>query len=108
MSLGDWSIVCPGDWSIVSLGDWSIVSLVVWAIMTLGIEFHRKVEKWQWRNGMVLTSTKQNFLKNSADKIQVLSYLNVAVDHGRSIKEIVENLYDDHHDDKEIAELLLR
>ena len=49
----------------------------------------------------------ENFLKNSADKTQVLSYWNVAVDYGKSIEEIDESLHDDH-DDKQIAELLLR
>ena len=50
----------------------------------------------------------ENFLKNSADKTQVLRYWKVAVDQGTSIKEIVENLYDDDNEDKELAELLLR
>ena len=48
----------------------------------------------------------ETFLKNSADKTQVLSYSNAAVDHGKSIEENDENLNDDH-DDKQIAELLL-
>ena len=49
----------------------------------------------------------EKVLKNSADNIQVFSFWNSAVDHGNSIKEIDENLYDDHND-KQKAELLLR
>ena len=49
----------------------------------------------------------ENFLKNSADKAQTLSYWNAAVGHGKTVKEIDENLAC-KQDDKEIAELLLR
>ena len=50
---------------------------------------------------------KENFLKNSADKTQTLSYWNAAVVHGETISEIDESLNDDHND-TQIAELLLR
>ena len=47
------------------------------------------------------------FLKNSADKAQTLSYWNAAVEHGKTVKEIDENL-SSNVDDKQIAELLLK
>ena len=47
------------------------------------------------------------FLKNSADKAQTLSYWIAAVEHGKTVKEIDENLAS-NVDDKQIAELLLR
>ena len=49
----------------------------------------------------------ENFLKNSADKAQTLSYWNAAVEHGKTVKEIDDNLAS-NVDDKQIAELLLR
>ena len=49
----------------------------------------------------------ESFLKNSADKAQTLSYWNAAVEHGKIVKEIDENLAS-IVDDKHIAELLLR
>ena len=49
----------------------------------------------------------ENFLKNSADKAQSLSYWNAAVEHGKTVKEIDENLAS-NVDDKQIADLLLR
>ena len=49
----------------------------------------------------------ENFLKNSADKAQILSYWNAAVEHGKTIREIDENLAS-NDDNKQIAELLLR
>ena len=49
----------------------------------------------------------ENFLKNSADKAQTLSYWNAAVEHGKTVKEIDENL-PSNNDDKQIADLLLR
>ena len=49
----------------------------------------------------------ENFLKNSADKAQTLSYWNAAVEHGKTVKEIDENLAS-NVDDKQIADLLLR
>ena len=49
----------------------------------------------------------ENFLKNSADKAQTLSYWNAAVEHGETVKEIDENLAS-KVDDKQIADLLLR
>ena len=49
----------------------------------------------------------QNFLKNSADKAQTLSYWNAAVEHGKTVKEIDDNLTS-NVDDKQIAGLLLR
>ena len=49
----------------------------------------------------------ENFLKNSADKAQTLSYWNAAVEHGKTVKGIDENLAS-NDDDKQIAELLLR
>ena len=49
----------------------------------------------------------ENFLKNSADKAQILSYWNAAVEHGKTVKEIDENLAS-NVDDKQIADLLLR
>ena len=49
----------------------------------------------------------ENFLKNSADKTQTLSYWNAAVEHGKTVKEIDENLAS-NGDDKLIADLLLR
>ena len=49
----------------------------------------------------------ENFLKNSADKAQTLSYWNAAVEHGKTVKEIDENLTS-NVDDKQIADLLLR
>ena len=48
----------------------------------------------------------ENFLKNSADKAQTLSYWNAAVEHGKTVKEIDENLTS-NVDDKQIADLLL-
>ena len=49
----------------------------------------------------------ENFLKNSADKAQTLSYWTAAVEHGKTVKEIDENLAR-NVDDKQIADLLLR
>ena len=49
----------------------------------------------------------ENLLKNSADKAQTLSYWNAAVEHGKTVKEIDENLAS-NVDDKQIADLLLR
>ena len=49
----------------------------------------------------------ENFLKNSADKDQTLSYWNAAVEHGKTIRGIDENLAS-NDDNKQIAELLLR
>ena len=49
----------------------------------------------------------KNFLKNSADKAKTLSYWNAAVEHGKTIREIDENLAS-NVDDKQIADLLLR
>ena len=49
----------------------------------------------------------ENFLKNSADKAQTLSYWNAAVEHGKTVKEIDETLAS-KVDDKQIADLLLR
>ena len=49
----------------------------------------------------------ENFLKNSADKTQTLSYWNAAVEHGKTIRGIDENLAS-NDDNKQIAELLLR
>ena len=49
----------------------------------------------------------ENFLKNSADKAQTLSYWNAAVEHRKTVKEIDENLTS-NVDDKQIADLLLR
>ena len=49
----------------------------------------------------------ENFLENSADKAQTLSYWNAAVEHGKTVKEIDENLAS-NVDDKQIADLLLR
>ena len=52
-------------------------------------------------------SKVENFLKNSADKAQTLSYWNAAVEHGKTIRGIDENLAS-NDDNKQIAELLLR
>ena len=49
----------------------------------------------------------ENFLKNSVDKTQTLSYWNAAVEHGKTIRGIDENLAS-NDDNKQIAELLLR
>ena len=49
----------------------------------------------------------ENFLKNSADKAQTLTYWNAAVEHGKTIRGIDENLAS-NDDNKQIAELLLR
>ena len=49
----------------------------------------------------------ENFLKNSADKAQTLSYWNAAVEHGKTVKEIDEKLAS-NVDDKQIADFLLR
>ena len=49
----------------------------------------------------------ENFLKNSADKAQIVSYWNAAVEHGKTVKVIDENLAS-NVDDKQIADLLLR
>ena len=49
----------------------------------------------------------ENFLKNFAYKDQTLSYWNAAVEHGKTVKEIDENLAS-NVDDKQIADLLLR
>ena len=48
-----------------------------------------------------------NFLKNSADRAQTLSYWNAAVEHGKTVKQIDDNLAS-NDDNKQIAELLLR
>ena len=49
----------------------------------------------------------ENFLKNSAENAQTRSYWNAAVEHGKTLKEIDENLAS-NDDDKQTAELLLR
>ena len=49
----------------------------------------------------------ENFLNNSANKAQTLSYWNAAVEHGKTLKEIDENLAS-NVDEKQIADLLLR
>ena len=49
----------------------------------------------------------ETFSKNSADKAQTLSYWNVAVEPGKTVKEGDENL-NCKDDDKQIAELQLR
>ena len=49
----------------------------------------------------------ENFLKNSADKAHTLGYWNAAVEHGKTIRGIDENLAS-NVDNKQIAELLLR
>ena len=49
----------------------------------------------------------ENFLKNSADNLQTRCYWNAAVEHGKTVKVIDENLAS-NDDDKQIAELLLR
>ena len=49
----------------------------------------------------------ENFLKNSADKAQTLSYWKAAVEHGKTIRGFDENLASSH-DNKQIAEQLLR
>ena len=49
----------------------------------------------------------ENFLKNSANIAQTRSYWNAAVEHGKTVKAIDENLAS-NDDDKQIAELLLR
>ena len=49
----------------------------------------------------------ENFLKNSADKAQIMSYWNAAVEHGKTVKEIDENLAS-NVDHKQIADLLRR
>ena len=49
----------------------------------------------------------ESFLKNSADKAQTVSYWNAAVEHGKTVKVIDENLAS-NVDDKQIADLLLR
>ena len=47
------------------------------------------------------------FLKNCADKAQTLSYWNAAVEHGKTVKEIDENLAS-NVDNNQIAVHLLR
>ena len=49
----------------------------------------------------------ENFLKNSADKAQIVSHWNAAYEHGETIRTIDENLAR-NDDNKQIAELLLR
>ena len=49
----------------------------------------------------------EKFLENSANKAQTLSYWNAAVEHGKTVKEIHENLAS-NVGDKQIANLLLR
>ena len=49
----------------------------------------------------------ENFLENSAHKAQILSHWNAAVEHGKTIRAIDENLAR-NDDNKQIAELLLR
>ena len=49
----------------------------------------------------------ENFLKNSADKAQIVSHWNAACEHGKTIRAIDENLAR-NDDNKQIAELLLR
>ena len=49
----------------------------------------------------------ENFLKNSADKAQTLSYWNAACEHSETIRAIDENI-SRNDDNKLIAELLLR
>ena len=64
------------------------------------------MKRWQHLNGSITTKSKF-FIKNSADKAQTLSYWNAAVEHGKTVKEIDENL-SSNVDDKQIAELLLK
>ena len=49
----------------------------------------------------------ENFLKNSADKAQTVSYWNAVVEHGKTIRGVHERLTS-NDDDKQIAELPLR
>ena len=49
----------------------------------------------------------ENFLKNSADKAEIVSHWNAAYEHGETIRTIDENLAR-NDDNKQIAELLLR
>ena len=49
----------------------------------------------------------ENFLKNSADNAQTRGYWNAAVENGKTVKEIDENLAS-NDDNKHIAGLLLR
>ena len=49
----------------------------------------------------------ENFLKNSADKAQILSHWNAAVERGKTIRAIDEMLAR-NDDNKQMAELLLR
>ena len=46
----------------------------------------------------------ENFLKNSADNAQTRRFWNAAVEHGKILKEIDENLAS-NDDNKQIAEL---
>ena len=114
VSLGDWAIVSLGDWAIVSLGDWATVCLVDWAIVSLGYWAILSLGDWAIVNLELKLNPKrfdvnkiENFLKNSADKAQTLSYWNTAVEHGKTVKEFDEKLAS-NVDDKQIADLLLR
>ena len=49
----------------------------------------------------------ENILKNSADNAQTRIYWNAAVEHGKTLNEIDENLAS-NDEDKQLAELLLR
>ena len=102
VSLGVWATVFLGDWAIVSLGDWATVFLGDWAIVTLGTERDEMAQPKRFDINKV-----ENFLKNSADNAQTRSYWNADVEHGKTVKEIDENLAS-NDDNKQIAELLLR
>ena len=49
----------------------------------------------------------ENVLKNSADKAQTLSFWNAALEHGKMVEAIGENIAS-NDDNKQIAEPLLR
>ena len=116
VSLGDWATVSLGDWATVSLGDcaavslgvWATVSLGDWLIVILGTETNREVKNGKMAEPERFDVHKvENFLKNSADKAQTVSYWNAAVEHGKTVKVTDENLAS-NVDDKQIADLLLR
>ena len=64
------------------------------------------MKRWLNLNGFDINKI-ECFLDNFADKAQKMSYWNAAVEQGKTVNEIGENLAS-NVDDKQIAELLLR
>ena len=102
-----WEIGLLCLWEIELLGLWEIGLLQlwgVWAIVTLGTEFNQEEMAQPKRFNI---NKVENFLKNSADNAQTRIFFYAAVEHGKYLEKIDENLAS-NDDDKQIAELLLR